>query len=187
MHLYSGKNQFILMGDATIPSLNPSRTQGSKVDSERTLAWDALSWRYAARHVRGLHGLDGLVRSARYWLAWNNLVEQHATATFRIEDLNPKKLVEALALPSTRVRFDPRKLGRNDEWRHGLQGGHEDLDLSAVPDATAIRAASHAATSGDSTSKGRVSALTWAALEAGVGHDLALQIRAAAQRYGYTT
>ena len=39
-------------------------------------------------------------RSAKYWLHWNELCENSASYHFRIEDLNPRQLVEALGMSS---------------------------------------------------------------------------------------
>mmetsp|Transcript_79429 Transcript_79429/g.158598 ORF Transcript_79429/g.158598 Transcript_79429/m.158598 type:complete len:374 (-) Transcript_79429:142-1263(-) len=149
--------------------------KGSRTDSERSMAWDVLSWNFAGAHVELKPGVSGeLERSARYWLEWNEMVEKNPSTTtrLRIEDLNPRTLVSALDLPNSAVHFDPNRLGKTTA---AATAQAHTLDLSLVPEELAIHA---------SESKER-DVLEWATLEAAIGPELSARVKAAALRYGY--
>ena len=64
--------------------------RGTDLNNLRAALWNEASWSYAGRHI-DLRGTSaGVLRSAKYWLHWNEMIEEFAKAQFRIEDLNRK-------------------------------------------------------------------------------------------------
>uniref|UniRef100_A0A7S2WPR2 Uncharacterized protein n=2 Tax=Rhizochromulina marina TaxID=1034831 RepID=A0A7S2WPR2_9STRA len=128
--------------------------------SEKQIMWDRLSWEYADRYLNFPPGISRLHRAALYWLEWNALSERHADYQFRIEDLNPRRMVQLLGVQDRMA-----------------------LPLSEVPEALHLRSSSL-----EQATNGRVNRtqLTWEALEEEVGAELTERIKKAAVRYGYS-
>lgn len=58
---------------------------------------DSYNYKWAEHWVGDL-GKSRLERAANYWLKWNELAGEKATATFRVEDINESSLIESLGV-----------------------------------------------------------------------------------------
>jgi len=118
--------------------------KGSRFDSERSMAWDELSWAFAAEYLALPGGLSPLERSARYWLGWNELVEWQSAKAAGAQappnrkggskggdrKLLPRSSAAAAAAGYTRLRIEdlnPRKLVRGLQ----LERSQSEVDLRA--------------------------------------------------------
>mmetsp|Transcript_16973 Transcript_16973/g.39174 ORF Transcript_16973/g.39174 Transcript_16973/m.39174 type:complete len:428 (-) Transcript_16973:115-1398(-) len=184
--------------------------KGSRFDSERSMAWDELSWAFAAEYLALPGGLSPLERSARYWLGWNELVEWQSAKAAGAQappnrkggskggdrKLLPRSSAAAAAAGYTRLRIEdlnPRKLVRGLQ----LERSQSEVDLRAGLLLAARRGPVGAGGGVDlrdvpETLDIRASAaevdretLTWAKLRGAIGPDLTAKVYRLAVRYGY--
>jgi hypothetical protein len=140
------------------------------------------SWRYICANTPCSLDEPVLVRSARYWLAWNMRVERIATWRYRIEalpDVFPEfcervgRDVDLSALARVPTDVNTRRRGR------ALHLGEELLERLHFDMPSSLRGALS-----NSTGRQRISAMGWSDIER-ADEELADRVREKAREYGY--
>ena len=120
--------------------------------------WDSMSYMYASRHVHFPKDASRLLRAALYWLKWNQLAEEHATARVRLEGLpqgGAALMLAALGVDATHTAAEVLKRG---------------LRVFGVK---------------EGVSQERKDRLSWGDLAAEIGPELTEEIRLQAVKWGY--
>ena len=110
-------------------------------DTMRGRNSDAKSWKFVDAHLGTTKGLayDSLKRSMLYWYGWNQKAVEISSETFRLEDLNPRELVRALRIESSKnlgdkIPADPAHVSKKSNSKYKDVGwkdlAKEDEDLA---------------------------------------------------------